>query len=56
MCDYEQSMSIHAKPLTADALVVPADKANLWSAVAVIGVPLFILLSGVIIVLDRRKK
>ena len=56
MCDYEQSMSIHAKPLTADALVVPADKVNLWSAVAVIGVPLFILLSGVIIVLDRRKK
>ncbi|MBR5285248.1 MAG: GldG family protein [Clostridia bacterium] len=56
MCDYEQSMNIHAKPLAADALVVPADKANLWSAVAVIGVPLFILLSGVIIVLDRRKK
>ena len=56
MCDYEQSMSIHAKPLAADALVVPADKANLWSAVAVIGLPLFAICAGAIVVLDRRKK
>ena len=56
MCDYEQSMSIHAKPLQTDALVVPAAKANLWSAVAVIGMPLFVLCAGAIIVLDRRKK
>ena len=56
MCDYEQSMNIHAKPLQNDALVVPAAKANLWSAVATIGMPLFILCAGAIIVLDRRKK
>jgi len=56
MCDYEQSMSIHAKPLQTEALVVPAAKANLWSAVSVIGLPLFILCAGGIIVLDRRKK
>ena len=49
-------MSIHAKPLQTEALVVPAAKANLWSAVSVIGLPLFILCAGGIIVLDRRKK
>ena len=56
MAGYEEGMSIHAKPLAADALVVPASDANLWSAALVIGLPLFVLCAGAIVVFDRRKK
>ena len=49
-------MSINAKTVDAEKLVVPAANANLWSVVLVIGLPLFFLLAGAIVVLDRRKK
>ncbi len=55
-CGQEASMSIHAKTVDAEKLVVPAANANLWSVVLVIGLPLFFLLAGAIVVLDRRKK
>ncbi len=56
MCQYDAGISIHAKPVDNEVLVVPAKDANLWSIVIVIALPLTVLAVGAAVTLLRRKK
>lgn len=56
MCQYEQSMSIHAKAVNSEVLVVPASAGNTWGMIMVIVLPLALLALGLLVTLSRRKK
>lgn len=56
MCQYEQSMSIHAKAVNSEVLVVPASAGNTWGMIMVIVLPLALLALGLFVTLSRRKK
>lgn len=56
MCQYDAGMSIHAKPVDQEVLVVPASASNLWSLILVVVLPLAVLAVGAIVTLMRRKK
>lgn len=56
MCQYEQSMSIHAKAVDSEILVVPASSSNTWSMILIVALPLAVLACGAVVILLRRKK
>ncbi len=55
-CGREDSISIHAKNLTSEKLMLTAAQSNVWSIVLVIVVPLVVLLAGGLIWYRRRKR
>lgn len=56
MCQHEQSMSIHAKPVDAEKLMIPGNAYNIISAVIVLVLPLTILALGAFVTISRRRK
>ena len=56
MCEKAVSLSILAKQMQVEALVVPAAAAGLWSTVLTLVLPLSILAGGFVIWFRRRRK
>ncbi len=56
MCEKAVSLSILAKQMQVEALVVPAGAVGLWSTVLTIALPLGILAGGFVIWFRRRRK
>ena len=55
LVDKEDSISIRAKSLSAQALVVDEASANTWMIITIAVVPLVIIAAGFVIWLRRRK-
>ena len=55
LVDKEDSISIRAKSLSAEALVVDEASANTWMIITIAVVPLVIIAAGFVIWLRRRK-
>ena len=56
MCDYESSITIHAKSLNEDYITVPKIAATIWSIVLVGVLPLVCLLAGLFVWIRRKRK
>lgn len=56
MCEQESSITIHAKNLSSESLVVTEGDANFWSLVTIIAIPAGVLAVGIVIWIRRRKK
>lgn len=56
MCQHEQSMAIHAKPVDAEKLMIPGNAYNIISAVIVLALPVAILAVGAYVTISRRRK
>lgn len=56
MCERENSISIHAKSLDSEQLVVSSAAASRWSVILVGVLPLLVILSGVAVVVGRKRK
>ncbi len=55
-CDKEASVSIAAKSMAVDSLVIPEGASNTWSAVIIAIIPLAVVVPGFVYWLYRRKK
>ena len=56
MSDENISLSILAKQLQVESLVIPAGAATLWSTVFTLALPALILIGGFVIWFRRRRK
>ena len=56
LCEHESGISIHAKSMAEDFLVIPAGTVNVLTLVLVVLVPLALLAAGMIITIRRRRK
>jgi hypothetical protein len=56
MCERENSISIRAKSLDSEQLVVSSAAASRWSIILVGVLPLAVILSGVVVVVRRKRK
>jgi len=56
MCERETAISIHAKSLDAEQLVVSSGDAARWSVILIGVLPLALILSGVFVVVGRKRK
>lgn len=56
ICEQESGITIHAKSMDSQKLVLTAAQMNFWSLIIMILLPLLIIITGIIIWLKRRKK
>jgi len=56
MCQRENSISIHAKSLTATRLTMDDAAANLWSLIFAVAIPVLLIAAGAVILMRRRKR
>lgn len=56
ICEQESGITIHAKSMDSQKLVLTAAQMNFWSLIIMILLPLLIIVTGIIIWLKRRKK
>lgn len=56
ICEQESSITIHAKSMDSQKLVLSAAQINFWSLIIMILLPLLVIATGIIIWLKRRKK
>ena len=56
LCEHDSGISIHAKSMAEDFLVIPAGTVNVLTLVLVVLVPLALLAAGMIITIRRRRK
>lgn len=56
MCERDNAISIHAKSLSSDQLVVSSADAATWSVILVGVLPLLLILTGVFVVVWRKRK
>ncbi len=56
LCEHESGISIHAKSMAEDFLVIPAGTVNVLTLILVVLVPLAFLAAGIIITIRRRRK
>jgi len=56
MCERENTISIHAKSLDSESLVVSSGDAARWSVILIGVLPLALILTGVVVVVRRKRK
>ncbi len=56
ICEQESGITIHAKSMDSQKLVLSAAQMNFWSLIIMILLPVVIIVTGIIIWLKRRKK
>ena len=56
LCDYEQSMSIHAKSVDSETLLIAAEDVNRWTVIMIAALPAAAIFIGAYVTLSRRKK
>lgn len=56
ICEQESGITIHAKSMNSQKLVLSAAQMNFWSLIIMILLPLVIIVTGIIIWIKRRKK
>lgn len=56
LCEQESGITIHAKSMDSQKLVLNASQANFWSFNIMIVLPLLVIIIGVIVWFKRRKK
>ncbi len=56
MCERENTISIHAKSLDSEQLVVSSGDATRWSVILIGVIPLALILGGVVVVVRRKRK
>ena len=56
MCDSQDSISIDAKKMNSDALLVTDSDANKWLIVYAVCIPVLVLVTGAVVSIRRSKK
>lgn len=56
ICEQESTITIHAKSMDSQKLVLNAAQINFWSLIIMILLPLIVIVTGIVIWLKRRKK
>ena len=56
LCEHESAISIHAKSMVEDTLIVPAGTVYTLSFLFVVLIPLVLLAAGIFITIRRRHK
>lgn len=56
ICEQESGITIHAKSIDSEMLVLNAAQINFWSLIIMILLPLIVIVTGIVVWLKRRKK
>lgn len=54
-CGQEASITVHSRSLTPDYLTIPSSAVNRWSLITIGLIPALILLTGVFVIVKRRR-
>lgn len=56
ICEQESGITIHAKSLSSQTLVLTAAQINFWSLIIMILLPLIVIVTGIVVWIKRRRK
>ncbi len=56
MCEHESAISIHSKSLDGENLIMTSAQENLWNGILVAGLPIVIIVIGIIVWIIRRRR